>query len=73
MFQAVAFLTERNQTEVTVFGRHVYFYTFFYQGFTFQAISNEVTDGNDFQVKTFGPFQSAEAYEPSSRLRSLSR
>ena len=51
MFQAIGFLTERNQAKMSMFSRHIYFYTFFHNGLLFQAIGNHITNRDQLQIK----------------------
>ena len=54
VLQSIGFLTERYESEVSVFGRHIHFYTLFYDGFLFEAVGYQIFDGNDLQSKTLG-------------------
>ena len=39
---------------MTIFGRHIHFYTLFYQRFLFQTVGNEVTDSDNLDAEFLG-------------------
>ena len=47
VLQVVALLAEGDEAEMTIFCRHVHFLALLDEAFVFQAIGNEVLDGDD--------------------------
>ena len=54
VLQTVALLAESDVAEMSVLGRHIHFRSLFYHRFLFQAIGNQVADGDDFDAELVG-------------------
>ena len=56
VFQTVALLAEGDEAEVTVTGRHIYFFTLFHEAFVLETIGDEVFDGQNAESLFFCKF-----------------
>ena len=54
MFQPIGKLTERNQPEMSVLRRHIHLVSTFYHRLLFQAISDQITYGDNLYTELFG-------------------